>query len=208
LGPVVHFAIGLLAVGALAAATVPFAGSSGSSPPSSFASASTDQDGSTTEPDNQTSTGSEDGIDTESGGTVTDEQSTPTPLAGSPNSPARVLRRHFQRLSSGDFESAFALMTPAYRDANPGWLSARQAARPYVNITEIGEVDFKGGGVASVPVKFYGHDQYDTKDSDTICRRFEGVAGMRKVDGLWRYNPAGNSYTVAKLPPDLDACNP
>lgn len=198
LGSAAYFGIGLLAVGALAGASAPFAGSSTSSTSSTLVASDVEaKDG--------LLSGSEDEEEPPPGDDETD--GTSTGPAGSPNSPARVLRRHFQRLSKGDYAGAFAMMSGDYRASNPNWTSERSAANPFINVTEIGDVKFEGGGIAMVPITFYGRDRSDTSASDTTCRRFVGTARMRKINGSWRYDPNGRRYEITELPSGLDVCD-
>jgi hypothetical protein len=126
---------------------------------------------------------------------------------GPANSPTRVLRRHFQRLASGDYDGAFALMSSSYQARNPGWTNQPSMAQPYINVVEIGPSTV-GTGTADVHIKFYARDRNDTEASDTLCRRFEGNAHLVKESGEWRYDPIDYRYSQAKLPPSLDVCNP
>jgi hypothetical protein len=214
LGSAAYFAVGLIAVGALAAATVPFAGSSGSpsyavvgdtsgSSGDAGSSESSDPGQASPAPDEEGSPPAT----TDTGDTGDEDAGGTSGSAVSANSPRGVLRRHFQRLDDGDFDGSFALMTSSYRNANPGWVSARREARPHIEIAEMGTPDFQAGGVAYVTIKFYGRDRYDSNDSDTTCRRFMGTAEVRKVGSTWRYSPTGNHYTVSELPSSLSVCN-
>ena len=200
-----NFALGFLAFGALAVASAPalrLAGADGGGPTEAVGSVF------------QGSVGDESGSgdDASSGGeesTGAEEQSStatpPAPAAVNPNSPSRVLRRHFQRLSSGDFDGAFAVMSSAYRAANPGWTSERQAAQPYINVVQVGPSKF-GSGVAFVHVTFYARDAFETRVSDKVCRKFDGEARMRKEGSEWLYDPAKGQYVVEEFTPPLQKC--
>jgi len=131
----------------------------------------------------------------------------PAATSGPPNSPSRVLGRHFQRLASGDYDGAFALMSSRYRAANPGWTSQPSSAQPYVNVVKIGPSTV-GSRAASVYVKFYARDRYATQRSDTRCRRFEGRARLIKQGSLWRYDPRGARFSRVPLSSSLDVCKP
>jgi hypothetical protein len=132
---------------------------------------------------------------------------TTTPALGRPNAPARVLRRHYEWLSNGNYSGAFHLMSSSYRALNPNWASERANARPHVNVTELGPSTISGR-VAYVQIRFYGRDTYDTGKSDTRCRRFTGRAQMIKEGSSWRYNPAGTRYNPPSvLPSSLNVCN-
>jgi hypothetical protein len=129
----------------------------------------------------------------------------PQTHGGSPNSPSRVLRRHFERLASGDYDGAFTLMSSRYRAANPNWADQPRRARPYINVAAIGPSKV-GSRVAFVYIKFYGRDSRDTARSDTTCRRFTGEARLIKEGSRWRYDPGRTQLTSAILPSSLDVC--
>lgn len=214
-GRAANFGLGFLATGALILAALPFAGTDGNE--TSFARASFSGESSTEETSDPTTvdtTSSPDSSTEESTAEepdTTDDTEPETSSAGrrgNPNSPTRTLRRHFQRLAAGNYQGAFKLMAAGYQAAHPNWTSQPNAAQPYVNVVELGDADFVGGGVAYVPIKFYGHDRFETPASDTKCRRFEGTAKMVKQNGAWRYDPTGNNYSVSELPSDLGVCNP
>jgi hypothetical protein len=133
------------------------------------------------------------------------ESPAPPPPPPPANSPSRVLRRHFERLSAGDFDGAFAIMSSGFRSANPSWPSQRRSAEPYLNIVELGP-SHVGSETAQVHIKFFGQDRYDTSASDTVCRSFEGDARMRKEGGKWRYDPAKGQFSVKKFRPALEQC--
>ena len=122
-----------------------------------------------------------------------------------PNSPTRVLRRHFQRLSAGDYDGAFAEMSSGYRSANPGWTSERNAAKPYINVIDVGPSKV-GAHIAFVDITFYARDSFPTRISDTVCRKFEGTARMRKEGSDWLYDPGKGQYTVTEFTPPLQKC--
>ncbi|MDX6720569.1 MAG: hypothetical protein QOJ63_2823 [Solirubrobacteraceae bacterium] len=197
---VANFALGLLAFGALAVASAPLLnaldGSDLNGGDTAFATAASSEEDDA-EPADDSSTTSP----------------PPPPPAGSPaadavdnpNSPSRVLRRHFQQLSSGDVDRAFALMSSRFRNANPGWPSERRAAQPYLNVLELGPSNVQTP-YAYVHIKFYGRDSNNTSVSDTVCRSFEGDARMYKQDGAWRYDPAKGQYTVTEFKPALQKC--
>jgi len=135
------------------------------------------------------------------------EDAKPDVVRGPPNSPSRVLRRHFQRLGSGDYDGAFALMSSRYRAANPGWTDQPREAQPYINIATIGPSTV-ASKAAFVYVKFYARDRNETERSDTSCRRFEGRARLVKQGSLWRYDPRGGQFTSVPLSSSLEVCNP
>lgn len=153
-------------------------------------------DGDDTSTDTDTDTGTTDTTDgsgEESGG------------AGyNPNTPTRILRRHYAHLDDGEYAAAFRLMSASYRSRNPKWTSERSQAGPNITIDSVGPASFPGGGVARVHVSFYAQDTYETSSSDTICRHFEGTVTMRKQDGAWRYDPPGD-FSVTEL--SDDACS-
>ena len=154
--------------------------------------------------DGTSATGSEDESTAQDESTADTSSPTPAPVVN-PNSPSRVLRRHFQRLSSGDYDGAFAVMSSAYRSANPGWTSERSAAHPYINVVQVGPSKF-GAGVAFVHVTFYARDSFETKVSDKVCRKFDGQARMRKEGSEWFYDPGKGQYAVEEFTPPLQKC--
>jgi hypothetical protein len=117
-----------------------------------------------------------------------------------------VLHRHYQRISSGHYAGAFMLMSSRFRAKNPTWTSQPGSARPYINVVKIGPSTIRSG-VAYVDITFYGHDHYDTPNSNTNCNKFEGTARMVKERGKWRYDAPGD-YTRKALPGSLEKCNP
>lgn len=134
------------------------------------------------------------------------ENPDPAPRRASLNTPSRVLRRHFQRINSGQYENARRLLSARYRAANPRWIDQPQSARPRINLVEVGPSSISGRS-ATVRIKFYGRDQNETDRSDTQCRRFEGAARMVKDGKAWRYEPSGNSYDVAVIDSSLSVCS-
>jgi hypothetical protein len=118
-----------------------------------------------------------------------------------------TLRRHFERLDHGDYVGAFSLMSRAYKSENPNWVKTREDADPMINIVHIGTPQTNGHFV-HVYVSFYARDRYSTKGSDTNCRRFAGVAQLRREGGKWRYDPRGDSYSATVEPSDDSNCRP
>lgn len=106
--------------------------------------------------------------------------------------PRRVLRRHFVYLNQGRYALAFRLMAPQYRREHRAWPRLRAAASPRVKLIKLGPVH-RRGAVARVSVRFFARDKVDTRRSDTRCRRFAGTAQLRRIHGLWRYDPMRNN---------------
>lgn len=103
-----------------------------------------------------------------------------------------VLRRHFALLSDGNYDAAFALMSPAYRAKSARWPAARAAEAPRVNLIDAGPARVEGAD-AWVHVRFLGRNG---AGGDRKCRRFTGTAHLLHVGGAWRYDPVGNHYEV------------
>lgn len=220
MGNVANFFVGLVAVGALAGATLPFA-SIGRVDYSedSFASTGTTSEVyvPTATPDTAGSGSVEEDEDLYPEDTATPEptpEDTPEPeptpdepKAPRPGSPADQLKQHFEQITAGDYGTAFALMSSRYRAKNPNWESQPAESQPYINVAEVGPTKFLGNGVARVRVKFYGRDTYATDRSDTACRRFEGEARMVRESGEWLYD-GGDGYDTTVLPSHLEVCNP
>ncbi len=123
------------------------------------------------------------------------------------NSPTRILRRHFQRLSSGDYDAAYELLSSRYRDSNPNWTQQPSEAQPLVNVVAIGPSRISGGQ-ARVPITFYARDRNSTSRSDTKCRRFSGDARLVKEGAAWRYDPTSNPYDATVVDSATPECNP
>jgi hypothetical protein len=119
---------------------------------------------------------------------------TPSPSTPRPSPPVRTVESHLKRLGSGDYEGAFALMSEAYRSANPRWILNREVADPEIHISDLGRAQFSRGS-ARVFVEFYARDRHPTKGSDTKCRLFSGFVGLIEHGGSWRYEPAHNSLS-------------
>lgn len=116
-----------------------------------------------------------------------------------PEGPGPVLRTHLQDLGSGQYQSAFDLLSPGYQAGNPSWIQARSAADPGITVISVG-APANGSGSAQVPVDFYARDRNSTQGSDTRCRDFQGTASMVNENGSWRYNPDGNHLTATVVP--------
>jgi hypothetical protein len=123
------------------------------------------------------------------------------------NSPMRILRRHFQRLSSGDYDAAYRLLSSGYRHSNPSWTQQPSEAEPLVKVVAIGPSRISGGQ-ARVPITFYARDRNPTSRSDTKCRQFSGKAKLVKEGSAWRYDPTSNRYDVAVVDSASPECNP
>jgi hypothetical protein len=123
------------------------------------------------------------------------------------NSPTRILRRHFQQLSSGDYDAAYGLLSSGYRDSNPSWTQQPSEAEPLINVVEVGPSRISGGQ-ARVPITFYARDRNATRRSDTKCRRFSGDAKLVKEGSVWRYDPTSNPYDVTVVDSASPECNP
>ncbi|HEX4437205.1 MAG TPA: hypothetical protein VH061_10465 [Solirubrobacteraceae bacterium] len=134
--------------------------------------------------------------------TPTTTETTPTtgqaaetePVSLSP--PARTIKEHLEKLGNGDDAGAFALMSERYRSTNPNWTANRETADPEVHIVGVGKARFNRGS-ARVYVKFYARDRVATPGSDTRCRLFQGTVLLVAHDGIWRYEPSGNSLSGA-----------
>lgn len=173
--------------------------------PSSDSSTATDSGGNTQSGDPSSGGSTSTGDNADQGGASTDSSTTssdpgttttsaPTASAASNGpGPSTIFRHHLEDINSGSMQQAFALMTPAYRAANPSWPSLREQASPSINVVSIGSASNSGGGTAEVPVDFYARDSVATSGSDTKCREFTGTVHMEKVSGKWRYAPSGNS---------------
>jgi hypothetical protein len=201
-----NFGIGAAAIAALALVSVPaaqsFSRSSGAPAPVETASFSTSPTGSGSGSGSATQ-------DPPTSGSVPNPQPPVDPGLPPPkaNSPEGVIRRHFQRISDGDYHGAFMLLSARFRAKRPNWASEPSAAQPYVNVTWTGATQYDGGGVAHVPITFYGHDKYDTKTSNTNCNRFGGVAQAVREGGKWRYDPFGNHLKGKPVRPSPPQCN-
>lgn len=204
-GYAANFGVGILAAGVLALGLLPLSLSgAGNDYGSSAPVAASVDPGSTTTDDATTDDATRDDATTDD----TSEEGT-TPSRPNPKAASTILRKHFQRINSGDYDGAFALMSSAYQAKNPQWTDEPSTAQPFINVVEAGPTRFEGGGLAYVHIKFYGRDKYDTSKSDTQCRRFEGDARMVKVDGDWRYDPLGNRYgQPTVIDSDLGVCTP
>ena len=122
-----------------------------------------------------------------------------------PDAPARVLRRHYQRIATGDYSAAFALMSASFRAANPDWIARLRTADPYLKVVEVGPSRVSGH-VAHVQVKFYARDRQASPRSDTQCRRFSGRARLLRQGGRWVYAPRPNQFDVQELSRGLAVC--
>jgi Double-GTPase 2 len=127
-----------------------------------------------------------------SGTSSNSSPSTPSGQTASSNGPSSVIKQHLQALGHGGYNTAFQLMSPAYRAANPSWPSQRSTASPGINVVNVGSSQISGSQ-ADVPITFYARDSVATPGSDTQCRRFDGTVHMIKVNGHWRYEPGGNN---------------
>lgn len=130
--------------------------------------------------------------------TSTSTTSAPAPLPA----PSRTIRMHLERLGSGNYAGAFALMSAAYRSANPSWVENRTEADPVIDIIDVAAPSYSNGS-AWVYVKFYARDRNPTKGSDTQCRLFSGVVNVIDHHGMWRYEP-GNGSLSAQVQPQSD----
>jgi len=117
-----------------------------------------------------------------------------TPPANSKPLPAasRTIKKHLELLGNGDYSGAFALMSEAYRSANPGWTANREQGDPEIGIVGVGQPHYRGRGTAWVYVRFYARDRNESESSDTRCRLFKGTVEMIEHGGVWRYEPSGN----------------
>jgi hypothetical protein len=126
----------------------------------------------------------------------------PPPPAGHPtrtSAPARALRRHYQRLDRGEYQAAFALMTPRFRATNRGWASQRASANPSVNVVTVGRARRRGNN-AQVYIRFYARDSHDIGPrDDTRCRRFVGSARMVRIGGRWLLDPSPSPYVTTVI---------
>jgi hypothetical protein len=134
-----------------------------------------------------------------------DDSARPAPVTR--NTPTKALRRHYTYLGSGDYSGAFAMMSSAYRDANPNWPTVRGEAQPFLKIAEIGPSSISGS-TASVHVKFYARDRYDTPGSDTRCRRWIARASMVKDGRWWRYDGHLDVEEKQELDASKAVCGP
>ena len=126
------------------------------------------------------------------------------PVATSSSPAANALLRHYRLISAGDYEEAFALMTPRYRSANPGWVHELARIAPRINVADVGPVTQRAS-VAVVPIRFYGRGCRSTSASDTTCRRFRGNARMVRAGARWRYDAPGD-YLATALPDGTSFC--
>lgn len=118
---------------------------------------------------------------------------------------ASTLQTHLADLGSGQYQAAFALMSPSYQSQNPSWVQDRSTADPRVNVISVGQPQSVSGG-AQVPVDFYAQDGNPSSGSDTNCREFQGTASMIEQSGNWYYNPGGNSLTTTVVPSSNPNC--
>jgi len=119
--------------------------------------------------------------------------------------PTETVRRHFERLNAGEYDEAFALMSPSYRRSQPQWPTLRAEARPQIRIVRVGPATVAGAD-ARVHITFYARDQVAVEHSDTNCRRFNGVVHLVRVHSTWRYDPGPNQLTAAVLPGTNSRC--
>ncbi|MFL5821925.1 MAG: hypothetical protein ACJ764_00625 [Solirubrobacteraceae bacterium] len=97
-------------------------------------------------------------------------------------------------MNSGDYQTAFGLLSSSYQAENPSWSSDRTTADPGITIVSIGAPQFESG-VARVPVEFFARDRNPSPDSDTQCREFTGTAALISEAGNWRYDPGTSSLS-------------
>jgi hypothetical protein len=116
----------------------------------------------------------------------------------------RVARQHLEALGSGRYDAAFALMSAAYRSANPNWPSERSNADPAVSVVSVGAPRVSGQR-ASVEADFFARDRNATPGSDTKCREFTGQMHFVRANGKWRYDPV--SYHLSKTVVNKSQCS-
>lgn len=206
-----NFGVGAVATALLLAAFSPLSAMSTTPSGDSGISAEADVVDDTSEASFDGSDSSDTSDDTDSSSdTYEDDEDTsddtteksPSQGAGyNPNTPTRILRKHYTHLTEGNYSAAFRLMSSSYRSSNSNWTSERSAASPTIKVDNVGPSTFSPGGVAYVDVSFYAQDGYDTDNSDTTCRYFEGKARMVKQGGAWRYDPPGD-FSVTELSED------
>jgi hypothetical protein len=137
---------------------------------------------------------------------------TPTPTAPTTSTapqsspgPAMTLRTYFQELGSGQARAAFAIMSAAYKEKNPSWVSEREEAGPQINLISVGTASYFSGG-SSVPVEFYARDKFPSRGSDTKCRGFSGTITMVHRGSEWRYEPGASHLKATVTEPSNPAC--
>ncbi len=129
---------------------------------------------------------------------------TPAPVPAS-SSPASVIQTHLEDINSGQYQSAFQLLTSSYQSANPSWPSDRATADPGIKLLSVGTPQYGSGG-AQVPVDFYARDRNPSPGSDTQCREFQGTVTMVQESGSWRYDPSSSGLTSTVMPESDSNC--
>jgi hypothetical protein len=136
-------------------------------------------------------------------GTTSTAATPPSPSTALP-APSMTIKRHFQELGAGEYAAAFALMSRAYRSANPNWLENREQGDPEIAIIGVGPPHYNGSS-AHVYVRFYARDRNATTGSDTQCRLFKGFVEMIGGGDQWRYEPSGNTLSGTLV--SVSACH-
>ena len=123
------------------------------------------------------------------------------------NSPSRILRRFWQRLSAGEYDVAYELLSSGYKGDHPNWKQDQAAAEPLANVTDIGPSTISGS-VAKVEITLYARDRNSTGGSDTDCHRFNGQAKLVKEGSAWRYDRGANRFDDTVVDAASPECNP
>ncbi|MDX6571155.1 MAG: hypothetical protein QOC86_311 [Gaiellales bacterium] len=135
----------------------------------------------------------------------------PPPPAG-PNSPAGVIRAHWNAIGGGDYRRAYALFSTQYKQqaAERGWVGQHRRDRPRVHIGDIHRVASLPGQQAFVFADIYSRDTGSIGDH-SACIRFAGKVRVIRQGGRWRYWAQGPGQTFQRKTspsPDDKRCKP
>jgi hypothetical protein len=122
-----------------------------------------------------------------------------------PPGPSTTLRTYFQELGSDHERAAFSMMSKTYEEQNPTWLSEREEAQPQVNVVSVGSATYSSGS-AIVPVEFFARDRFQSRGSDTLCRRFTGTVTMIHAGSQWQYEPDTSKLIATVVPSSNPGC--
>jgi hypothetical protein len=101
-----------------------------------------------------------------------------------------VLRRHYELIDAGDYEGAWGLFHPAYRDgAGANWVASKDEGLPRIDLDSL-QIDYSGrlsSDMVRLDVELVAADS--AGEGGGICRRFVGWTRMQSVGGEWLYRP-------------------
>lgn len=128
-----------------------------------------------------TSSASDEGDDSSGG-------STGASSAASPGSPESVLRSHFEDIDNGDYDAAWRLLHPSYRNTTgANWVSQRESERAQIEVRSISRIGRPRNGVVKLDAEIVAADS--AGDGAGVCRLFSGWTRMEKSGGKWTYRP-------------------